>query len=292
MIPRVSVVVPTRNRLSQLQRAISAVRNQTFRDFEVIVVVDGSTDGTMPWLQSYGAGLNVLTTNNPIGAAAARNSGIAHARGELIAFLDDDDVWRASYLEAQVAHLDSHRGASLSYTDHVNVDSKGHIIRPEIKPLLKYESDLLWLLSECFIHSLSIVVCRRKVFEEVGVFDPDLMIVHDLEWYARLLMAGRTFTHLPSALVQLSVPGGLVTSHRNWFREESAVLTRVLDNSPTNKEHERMIRAYRALFFAHLALVKFDFVFGLSRLLEAFAQSSHWTMRAALLRLRHQRDVR
>jgi glycosyltransferase involved in cell wall biosynthesis len=292
MTPRVSIIVPTRNRMTQLQRALSSVRSQTFRDFEIIVVVDGSTDDTLAWLRPCGEDLRILTTDTAVGAAASRNQGIECARGELIAFLDDDDTWRPSYLEAQIAQLDSHRDAVLSYSDHVNVDPLGHESRPDTQPLLRYENDLMWLLAECFIHTLSIVVCRRKLFDDVGLFNPRLAIVHDLDWYARVLAAGRRFTHLPSALVQRSVPGGLVSSHRIWFREERAVLRRVFDNSPARRAQERRVRAYRALFFAHVGWVKGDLVFSLSRFCEALAQSSHWTARVAALRFRRRIDLR
>src|SRR5262249_14957766 len=229
--------------------------------------------------------LQVLINKTPVGAAAARNRGLERARGEFVAFLDDDDVWQPSYLEAQVANLDSNADAALSYADHVNVDSKGHQTRPDIHPLLNYESPLVWLLTECFVHTLSVVVCRRKVFDAVGVFDPELSIVHDLDWYARVLAAGANFTRLPSVLVQRSVPGGLVTSYRKWFREEHALLERLFGRDLTHHEHERMIRAYRALFFAHVGWEQRDFAFGAWRMYDALAQSPHWTLRMAALRL-------
>src|SRR5262245_54127789 len=125
MTPRVSVVIPTRNRRPQLQWALSSVQSQTFRDFEVIVIVDGSTDDTVAWLRSCPEDIRVLVVDTAVGAAAARNRGIESTRGELIAFLDDDDVWLPTYLEAQVAQLDSHPDAALSYADHVNVDLEG-----------------------------------------------------------------------------------------------------------------------------------------------------------------------
>src|SRR6185295_2879655 len=99
--------------------ALASILAQTFRDFEVIVVDDASSDGTGSWLQGVGANLRALATRGAAGAAAARNLGVEQSHGELIAFLDDDDVWRPSYLEAQVAEFDGHPQTDLSYADHV-----------------------------------------------------------------------------------------------------------------------------------------------------------------------------
>jgi glycosyltransferase involved in cell wall biosynthesis len=298
MTPRVSVVLPTHNRLCQLKRALSSVWNQTFHDFEIIVVVDGATDGTPGWLQSSGKGLRTLVMNTTVGAAEARNQGVKCAQGELIAFLDDDDVWRPSYLETQIAQLDSHPDADLVYSAHVNVDDDGHETFPDIRPLFAYTSPLTWLLAECFVHTLSLVVCRRRIFDDVGGFDSRLIVVHDLDWYARLLATGKSFVHMPSTLVERSTPGGLVTSHRDWFQEERLVINRIFRGSLCQPKHRRMVRASRALFFARVGLAKGDIAFGSERLFEALLQSPYWlTLIVArrlgrrLVRLRPTTDV-
>src|SRR5215210_1948797 len=104
--PRVSVIVPTRDRLTMLRRALAGVQAQRFGDFEVIVVDDGSADETAEWLRSRRTDIRLVTSTTPGGAAAARNRGLDSARGELVAFLDSDDIWQPSYLDEQVAHLD------------------------------------------------------------------------------------------------------------------------------------------------------------------------------------------
>lgn len=106
-IPLVSVVIPTYNQPAYLMEAIDSVLNQTMKDFEIIVVNDGSTDDTLNHLAKYGEGIQVITQENAwIGAA--RNRGIAAARGKYIALLDHDDLWQAEKLQVQVDFFQSH----------------------------------------------------------------------------------------------------------------------------------------------------------------------------------------
>jgi glycosyltransferase involved in cell wall biosynthesis len=283
--PRVSVVVPTRNRQQQLARALASVRAQHFRNFEVLVVDDGSTDETVPWLRATCPEVRILVMERPRGAAAARNRALEHARGDLVAFLDDDDLWRPTYLEGQVRLLDASPAADLSYADHIEIDPAGRVSRPDTRPLLAYPSALAWLLAECFIHTLSVVVCRRQVFERVGRFDESLTIVHDLDWYRRVVASGASVVHLPGEHVERAVPGGLVTSHRTWAREELVVLMRAFADDAEDGGAERIVRATRSLFFARVGLAKGDLLFGLRQLAEAFRRAPGWSVRIAGLRI-------
>ena len=277
---RVSVVIPTRERLAQLRRALAGVERQTFRDFEVWVVDDGSTDGTPEYLQRSRLGsdypgipsIRALINERPAGAAAARNRVLDHARGELVAFLDDDDVWLPEYLERQIANLDRHPDATASYAPHMEVDRRGRHTRPDLQPLFDYDSTLLHLMTESPIHTLSALVCRREAFDRIGRLDEGLSVVHDLDWYARLVLSGGRLIPLPGApLLEREIPGGLVSGVHRWFEEERAVLHRVLRDRPACARHQRQIRAHRALFFARLALARKDYGFAAARLFEAFS---------------------
>lgn len=288
MTPRVSVVIPTRNRLGSLQRALASVEEQRFRDFEVVVVDDGSTDGTASWLQRNGRGLEIIRTEQPSGAAAARNRAIRRSQGDLIAFLDDDDRWRPGYLGAQVAHHDANPTTDLSYVDHVEIDQHGGMTSPDTRALLDYGSVQAWLLAECFIHTMSVVVCRRAMVDRVGLLDERLTIVHDLDWYARILGQGGTIaleTGWSPPLVERTVPGGLVSSHRHWFEEESEVIDRAIAATPTLAKDQRTIRAYRSMFFFRVGLAKGDLSFALRRLVDAFLASPRWAVVVAGRRL-------
>ena len=285
MTPRVSVILPTRNRREALGRALASLEAQSYRDFEVVVVDDASTDGTAAWLGEHFPAMRVVALPKAMGAAAARNRGLELARGEIVAFLDDDDAWQPPYLEAQVAHLEAHPEADLSFADHLERSPGGRESWPDTRSLLVYPSPLVRLLSESFIHTMSVVVCRRSAFARAGLFDERLSIVHDLDWYARVLVGGGRIAHLPRLLAERAVPGGLVTSHREWFREEGLLLARTFATMPGQGRHERMVRAYRSLFFAWVGLGKGSLAFGLSRLAEALRASTVWTIRIAAFRL-------
>src|SRR5713226_7707474 len=98
----VSVIMPTFNRRRVIGRAISSVLSQTYSDYELIVIDDGSTDGTSDWLAQEYPGVRLIRCASNRGAAGARNFGFEAARGEFIAFLDSDDVWTPEYLQHHI----------------------------------------------------------------------------------------------------------------------------------------------------------------------------------------------
>lgn len=289
MIPRVSVVVATRDRRPQLARALASVDAQTFRDLETVVVDDGSADSTAAWLREHRPAVRTVALETPGGAAAARNRGIAAARGELIAFLDDDDAWGADYLAAQVAQLDARPEATASYAEHVEVDASGRRARPDLGPLLAYRSPLVRLLAECFVHTLSVVVCRRAAFERFGLFDERLAVVHDLDWFGRLLTGGGELLFLPGARVERGVPGGLVSAYRLWEREERTVHARLFAAGRVAPSDQRLVRVSRGLLFARIGWARGDLGFGLARLAAAFVRSPIAAARVAALRIARRR---
>jgi glycosyltransferase involved in cell wall biosynthesis len=284
--PRVSVVVATRNRRQQLARALASVDAQRYRSFEVIVVDDGSTDGTGAWLCAQRPQDCVIGTDRPRGAATARNRGVAQARGEIVAFLDDDDAWHPAYLEVQVRQLDADLGVDLCTTGHVEIDPAGRVAHPDVRPVFEYPNPFVHMLAECPVHTLSVVTCRRTVFARIGSFEETLEIVHDLDWYLRVLAAHGRLAQNRAALVERAVPGGLVTRHRRWFSEERAVHRRVFAAGLVGPAQQRRIRASRALFFARIGFAKGDVGFGVARLAGAFAASPLDAARISGVRLR------
>jgi hypothetical protein len=120
---------------------------------------------------------------------------------------------------------------------------------------------------------LSVVACRRALFDRLGYFDESLKVVHDLDLYLRFLTSGGTTVHHSAELVEHAVPGGLVERHREWYREERALLGRNFVAARWVARDRRRIRAARGLFFARLAFTRGDLRFGLTRLAEAFARA-------------------
>jgi glycosyltransferase involved in cell wall biosynthesis len=194
--PSISVIIPTFNRSGLICRAIDNVFQQTYRDFELIIVDDGSTDDTQSKLKQYGNRIRLLTQENA-GPAVARNRGAQVARGEIIAFQDSDDTWHPTKLERQVAllqRLGNSVPCCLCNADMEIIDGKSQtafdysLIRPKHK-------EGLWLnvgevLATRFVLFNQSVAIRRSAFEKVGGFDVALRYLEDYDLPLRLSFEG------------------------------------------------------------------------------------------------------
>ena len=184
----VSVVMPVYNGERYLTQAIESILNQTFQDFEFVVVNDGSTDKTREILRSYDR-LTVLDQENQ-GVAAASNNGIALTKGKYIARLDADDIALASRLEKQVDFLERNPEIGILGSSAYIIDSEGHKWGIQKMPLS--DAELRWMgLFKCpFIHSS--VIFRRELVEKIQpLYDPAFAPSDDYELWIRLLKITR-----------------------------------------------------------------------------------------------------
>jgi glycosyltransferase involved in cell wall biosynthesis len=186
-MPRVSVIIPTYNQASYLPEAIRSVLGQTFQDFEIIVVNDGSTDNTSQEMVNFSDPRIRYFSQENRGPSAARNTGILASVGEYIAFLDSDDVWLPRKLELQVELLDSKPEAALVYSDACLFDDRTGAVTGKFLDGKRVFSGkvLKHLLSVQFIKTSTVVV-RRGVFETVGRFDESMREVQDREMWLRI----------------------------------------------------------------------------------------------------------
>ncbi len=186
-MPRVSVVIPTYNRARFVTKAIDSVLEQTFRDFEIIVVNDGSTDKTEEVLQPYQDQIVYFSYQGNKGAAYARNRAIELAQGEYIAFLDSDDFWQPEKLEKQIKFFDKHPDYGLVATQClVNViDDDLRTIKYIKKEEIHYELTYEKIFQRPFIMPSSILI-KKKCFDRVGFFDEELRVLEDIDIYLRL----------------------------------------------------------------------------------------------------------
>jgi len=202
-LPKVSVIIPTYNRSHLIRDAVGSVLSQTYRDFELIVVDDGSTDETADVLSRYGNQLRYLYQEKK-GRSAARNFGAQQAKGEYIAFLDSDDLWLPDKLFRQVPILKSApRNVVLVHGYKRVVDQYlcpitgweakvRRFFRRAEKGQETYESNL----RACHVFTSSVLM-RRSTFLESGGYDVQLMVLEDLDLYLRILLKGDTFAFLP-----------------------------------------------------------------------------------------------
>ena len=186
-MPKVSVVIPTHNRASFLQAAIQSVLNQTFQDFEVIVVDDASEDQTAEVVRRFSEP-RIWYIRHEInkGQGASRNDGIRRASGEYIALLDDDDEWLPEKLAKQVALLDSSSSqVGMIYTWYSQIDASSKRVIGRVIPEKRgrvFEE----LCLNNWIGTCSTVLVRRVCFETVGVFDEELAAGADYDMWLRI----------------------------------------------------------------------------------------------------------
>lgn len=188
--PEVSVVIPTRDRWMLLStHAIPTALAQEDVDFEVIVVDDGSTDGTSSSLAKWNdPRLRIIRHEESRGVAAARNAGIAVARAEWIAFLDDDDLWSPRKLRAQL-DVALHGRADLVYAAAVLVDEHRSVLAADVFPEV---SELMSILLDGNVvpGGCSNVLARTSLVRDVGCFDEQLTYTEDWDLWIRLVRAG------------------------------------------------------------------------------------------------------
>jgi glycosyltransferase involved in cell wall biosynthesis len=189
-MPRVSVIIPAYNAAWCVRRAVDSVLAQDYRDYELIVVDDGSRDDTAAVLAGYGVALRVVSKSNG-GLSSARNAGIAAARGEFVAFLDADDWWMPAKLTRQVALMDVRPDLLFCSTASAVQTPAGERLadwRCGAGPVAALES--IFAANAYVAGSGSAVLAKREAFARAGGFDESLRSLEDIDMWMRLAVLG------------------------------------------------------------------------------------------------------
>ncbi|MCD6162696.1 MAG: glycosyltransferase family 2 protein [candidate division Zixibacteria bacterium] len=184
-MPKVSVIIPVYNSTGFIDEALQSVFAQTFKDYEIIIINDGSTDNTKQVIEKYSDKIRYFYQENR-GPAAARNNGIKKAKGEYIAFIDSDDIWHPEKLKMQVSILDSNQNIGMVFTENSLFDENG-----------VYESSLGKrkrlmhgnLAENIFLYSYvatPTVMIRREVFDNIGLFEESIKMAEDDNMWIRI----------------------------------------------------------------------------------------------------------
>jgi GT2 family glycosyltransferase len=222
-LPEVSVVIPTRDRWSRLAVTLGAALAQEDVDLEVVVVDDGSRDGTSAFLARIDDPRLVVVRNaDPRGVAAARNRAIAEARAPWIAFLDDDDLWAPRTVRSQLDAARS-QGAVMSYCDTVVLDGHLEVVSTIVPP---EPAELPAMLAGWnVIGGPSGVMADTATVRRLGGFDERLSVLADWDLWIRLAAAGRA-VHCAASLVGYVVhEGGMFTRHPEAVAADFRYLT-------------------------------------------------------------------
>ena len=183
MKPRVSVVIPAFNRWRLLAEAIDSVLAQSYRDFELIVVDDGSTDATASELAKLASRLQFFVTERR-GVSAARNLGVSQSRGHYIAFLDSDDLWLNSKLERQTRFMDEHPEFHICQTDEIWIRN-GVRVNPRAVHQ-KPSGDIFSRSLELCLVSPSAAMMTKALFDRTGGFDEAFPVCEDYDLWLRI----------------------------------------------------------------------------------------------------------
>ena len=234
---RVSVVVPAFDAEATVGAAVSSVLWQTYRDFEVVVVDDGSGDATGAIASSFPQPVRVVSQENA-GVAAARNRGIAEAEGELIAFCDADDVLLPQHLEALVSVYDRQGGIATSNCywlypggiDAARTRYKGRFPEQQRHAILEQN----------FVSTMSIF--PKTLLEEIGPFDTELQVAEDWDFWLRAIFAGHRVSLQPKPLALYRRGTGLSIDERRMDEHAAAVLRKALARNDLSSEERAYVK--------------------------------------------------
>lgn len=268
--PVVSVVVTTYNQCRYIRETLDSVFRQSYQDYEVIVVDDGSTDDTPSTIEKLQDRVRYVRQHNQ-GPAGSRNTGVRLARGELVAFLDGDDLWEPPKLEAQVAAAASNPGSGLIATEGVQFSEdgvmNGSLVAPRIRGRLRVGSTLTIscyqdLVPGSVLSTTSQVMIPRAVLDRVGASDPSFTIASDWDLYLRIAELYE-FTFLAQRLIRwrylpTSISGPAHLRQLRWATDEIAVLKKHLRRAPPSRR--QMIR--RALSIKLLQAARTGYHYG------------------------------
>jgi glycosyltransferase involved in cell wall biosynthesis len=183
-MPKVSVIITAYNSMTYLPETVESVLRQTFSDFEVLIIDDGSSDDIVQWASGLVDPRVRLISQKNQGVGVARSTGIAHAQGEYVAFLDGDDLWEPTKLEKQVRCFQKNPKVGLVHTWLAGIDQQskptGRIIGSHI------EGEVWQRIIERNMVACSSAMVRRCCFETVGVFDRNLRFAEDWDMWIRL----------------------------------------------------------------------------------------------------------
>lgn len=250
MDPRVSVIVPCYNTAGMVADTLDSIFAQTYRDFEVIVINDGSPDTVEleKVLAPYRPDIRYIVKENG-GLASARNAGIAIARGELVAFIDSDDLWVPEYLAFQVAQLDANPDADIVYPNTVYFgegENGTRLGRPMSAPMPEVTFTRL-VTEECAV----VVAClaRKAAVVRAGLFDEQLRRCEDFDLWLRCVKSGAHIIYHHQPLVRYRIRRGSLSADTASMTASAAKVLRKMRTAVALTGEERAVVERKIRYF-------------------------------------------
>ncbi|MFL6278397.1 MAG: glycosyltransferase [Blastocatellia bacterium] len=295
-LPRVSVIMPAYRAAEYIGVALDSILAQTFSDYEIIVVNDGSPDGPEleQALSPYRGRITYIEQPNA-GPSAARNTAIRQARGEFLAFLDADDYWKPNFLTEQVAFLEQNPGTDLVYCDGLLVGDTALAGRTfmELTPSVGEVTFESLLTGDCTVILSGTVVCKRVVVA-AGLFDEALRYSEDYDLWLRLARNGSSLGCQPRVLLYKRIHGESLSADRVRLHQSAlGVIEKYKRGAPLSENTRRAMAAQEARLTALVKreigkqrLAQGECAEALQAFKEAESLSGSWKLRATLFCLR------
>lgn len=254
--PKVSVIIPSYNATRFVKTTIDSVLAQTFQDFEIVVVDDGSTDNTKEVLQDYGDKIRYLYKENG-GVSKARNYGIENAVGKYIAFLDADDVWMPEKLEKQVELLEANEEIGLCYAATQKVDEELNYLSSISANAYKDYTESLLLNLNIVAGSCSSAMVRRDIISQTDGFDSKFSTYADWEMWLRLSLLTK-FAPINEELVKYRIVAGSMSSKPEVTKRDALGVLEKFFNLPNLPEKYKRLK--NKAFSNNLMIVSGEFL--------------------------------
>lgn len=244
-MPKVSVVIPAYNAMIYLSETLDSVLKQTFTDFEVLIINDGSTDSIVTWASGITDLRIRLISQENQGLPGSRNTGIAHAQGEYIAFLDADDLWELTKLEKQVRCFKENPTVGVVYTWTLLIDEYS---KPTGRIFASQAEGNVWreLLETDVISNGSSAMVRRDCFEAVGVFDRTLTSAEDLDMWLRIAVHYQFAVVKEPLTLYRQYSSSMSKNRQRMFQNLRTVIEKTFQTAPLEMLHLRN-RAYSSI---------------------------------------------
>src|SRR3989339_954679 len=233
----VSVIIASYNHENYIGKTLKSLEDQTFRDFEIILIDDGSADGTVEAAKKVNSRARIYTQENQ-GVDATRNRGIELSQGKYICFVDSDDMSAPERFEKQVEIFESDPEIGLVYSDAYIIDEKDNVIDRynRVYPVIKGDLAEELIKNYCFTHFGSVMV-RKETFLKTGLFDPSREAMGHIKW-VEIALISRTY-YIPEPLVYTrkhESNTSRVVKKDEWCRRTRNAISKILEQYPQLKK--------------------------------------------------------
>ena len=251
----VSVIIPTYNCGKYIKDAIESVFSQTYKNFEIIVIDDGSTDDTENNINGYVDRITYFKQPHR-GAASARNEGLKRAKGDFIAFLDADDVWEKEKLEKQIRYFEEHPEVGMVYTDLYRIDMRTNRMLHRWSEVFPVKEGFLFkdLIERNFIQT-STTLIKKEVIECIGFFDETFKAYEDIDYWVRIAEKFK-IGYIPEPLVKYRMFSGTLSQKTFWMVEGRL---KVFEKHASKIEDEKWKRKVLADIYSEFMIAHYLF---------------------------------